>query len=216
MPHHLRQSVRSLRDFPPGAGRDRLLMHKRRRIIAITSIVGVTGNPGQGNYTASKAGLIGMIKTLGAEYAKRNVTANCIAPGFIKTPMTDALNDKQRETILSRPWRLGCRGYRAASTRLERSGLRHRADDSRQRRNGHVLSRLPVPFARGGGFRLMIEAYSQDLGSMITEPPTDGQRTPLQEFETLYIGEAEPAVVRRAFVGDDGAKSRLCAIAKEV
>jgi hypothetical protein len=62
----------------------------------------------------------------------------------------------------------------------------------------------------------MIEAYSQDLGSMITEPPTDGQRTPLQEFETLYIGGTEPAVVRRAFVGDDGAKSRLCAIAKEV
>ena len=78
-------------------------MRKRfGRIIAITSIVGVTGNPGQGNYTASKAGLIGMIKTLGAEYAKRNVTANCIAPGFIKTPMTDALNDKQRETILAK------------------------------------------------------------------------------------------------------------------
>jgi len=70
--------------------------------VAITSVVGVTGNPGQGNYTASKAGLIGMIKTLGAEYAKRNVTANCIAPGFIATPMTDALNDKQRETILSK------------------------------------------------------------------------------------------------------------------
>ncbi len=81
----------------------RLMMRKRfGRIIAITSVVGVTGNPGQGNYTASKAGLIGMIKTLGAEYAKRNVTANCIAPGFIATPMTDALNDKQRETILSK------------------------------------------------------------------------------------------------------------------
>jgi 3-oxoacyl-[acyl-carrier protein] reductase len=79
-------------------------MMKRRfgRIIGITSIVGVTGNPGQANYTASKAGIIGLIKTLGAEYAKRNVTANCIAPGFIKTPMTDALNDKQRETILSK------------------------------------------------------------------------------------------------------------------
>ena len=79
-------------------------MMRRRfgRIISITSVVGVTGNPGQGNYTASKAGLIGMIKTLGAEYAKRNVTANCIAPGFIKTPMTDALNDKQREAILSK------------------------------------------------------------------------------------------------------------------
>ena len=81
----------------------RLMMRKRfGRIIAITSVVGVTGNPGQGNYTASKAGLIGMIKTLGAEYAKRNITANCIAPGFIRTPMTDALNDKQRESILAR------------------------------------------------------------------------------------------------------------------
>jgi len=81
----------------------KLMMRKRfGRIIAVTSVVGVTGNPGQGNYTASKAGLIGMIKTLGAEYAKRNVTANCIAPGFIKTPMTDALNEKQRETILTK------------------------------------------------------------------------------------------------------------------
>src|SRR6478735_5023041 len=81
----------------------KLMMRKRfGRIIAITSVVGVTGNPGQGNYTASKAGLIGMIKTLGAEYAKRGVTANCIAPGFIATPMTDALNEKQRETILTK------------------------------------------------------------------------------------------------------------------
>ena len=81
----------------------KLMMRKRfGRIIAITSVVGVTGNPGQGNYSASKAGMIGMIKSLAAEYAKRNVTANCIAPGFIKTPMTDALNDKQRESILTR------------------------------------------------------------------------------------------------------------------
>jgi 3-oxoacyl-[acyl-carrier protein] reductase len=81
----------------------KLMMRKRfGRIIAITSIVGVTGNPGQGNYTASKAGLIGMIKTLGAEYARRNITANCIAPGFIATPMTDALNEKQRESILAK------------------------------------------------------------------------------------------------------------------
>ena len=79
-------------------------MMRRRfgRIIAITSVVGVTGNPGQGNYSASKAGMIGMIKSLAAEYAKRNVTANCIAPGFIKTAMTDALNEKQREAILAR------------------------------------------------------------------------------------------------------------------
>jgi 3-oxoacyl-[acyl-carrier protein] reductase len=79
-------------------------MMRRRfgRIIGITSVVGVTGNPGQGNYTAAKAGMIGMFKTLGAEYAKRGVTANCIAPGFIATPMTDKLNEKQREAILAR------------------------------------------------------------------------------------------------------------------
>jgi 3-oxoacyl-[acyl-carrier protein] reductase len=79
-------------------------MMRRRfgRVIGITSIVGVTGNPGQGNYTAAKAGMIGMIKTLGAEYAKRGVTANCIAPGFIATPMTDKLNEKQREAILAK------------------------------------------------------------------------------------------------------------------
>src|ERR1017187_7035965 len=81
----------------------KLMMRKRfGRIIAITSIVGVTGNPGQGNYTASKAGIIGMMKTVAAEYAKRNVTANCIAPGFIATPLTEKLNEKQREAILGR------------------------------------------------------------------------------------------------------------------
>jgi 3-oxoacyl-[acyl-carrier protein] reductase len=79
-------------------------MMRRRfgRVIGITSVVGVTGNPGQGNYTAAKAGMIGMMKSLGAEYAKRGVTANCVAPGFIATPMTDKLNDKQREAILGR------------------------------------------------------------------------------------------------------------------
>jgi 3-oxoacyl-[acyl-carrier protein] reductase len=79
-------------------------MMRRRsgRVIGITSVVGVTGNPGQGNYTATKAGMIGMIKSIAAEYAKRGVTANCIAPGFIATAMTDKLNDKQREAILAR------------------------------------------------------------------------------------------------------------------
>ena len=78
-------------------------MIKRRfgRIINITSVVGVTGNPGQGNYAAAKAGLIGMSKALAAEVATRGITVNCIAPGFIASPMTDALNDKQRETILA-------------------------------------------------------------------------------------------------------------------
>ena len=78
-------------------------MMRRRfgRIIAITSIVGVTGNPGQGNYAAAKAGMIGMSKALAAEVASRGITVNCIAPGFIASPMTDALNDRQRETILA-------------------------------------------------------------------------------------------------------------------
>jgi 3-oxoacyl-[acyl-carrier protein] reductase len=81
----------------------KLMMRKRfGRVVAITSIVGVTGNAGQGNYAASKAGLIGMMKSVAQEYAKRNVTANCIAPGFISTAMTDALNDKQREAILGK------------------------------------------------------------------------------------------------------------------
>ena len=79
------------------------MMRKRLgRIIGITSVVGYTGNPGQGNYTASKAGLIGMMKTVAAEYAKRNVTANCIAPGIIASAMIDTLNDKQREAIMAR------------------------------------------------------------------------------------------------------------------
>lgn len=81
----------------------KLMMRKRfGRIIGITSVVGVTGNAGQVNYTASKAGLIGMMKSIGAEYARRNVTANCIAPGFIATAMTDALNEKQRESVLTK------------------------------------------------------------------------------------------------------------------
>ena len=79
-------------------------MMRRRfgRVIAITSVVGVTGNPGQANYAASKAGLIGMMKSIGQEYARRNVTANCVAPGVIATAMTDVLNDKQKEVILGR------------------------------------------------------------------------------------------------------------------
>ena len=78
-------------------------MMKRRhgRIIGIASVVGVTGNPGQGNYAASKAGMIGMTKSLAAEVASRGITVNCVAPGFIESPMTAALNDKQKEAILA-------------------------------------------------------------------------------------------------------------------
>ena len=76
-------------------------MMRRRggRIINIASISGVLGNPGQGNYAASKAGLVGMTKSLAREVAARGITANCIAPGFISTPMTDALTEKQTEAI---------------------------------------------------------------------------------------------------------------------
>jgi 3-oxoacyl-[acyl-carrier protein] reductase len=79
-------------------------MMRRRfgRVVAITSVVGTTGNPGQANYVAAKAGIAGMMKAIALEYAKRGVTANCVAPGFIVTPMTDKLNDKQREVILSK------------------------------------------------------------------------------------------------------------------
>lgn len=79
-------------------------MMKRRfgRIIGITSVVGVTGNPGQANYAASKAGMIGFSKALAQEVASRNVTVNCVAPGFIDSPMTDELNEAQREAILGR------------------------------------------------------------------------------------------------------------------
>ncbi|AJR24980.1 MULTISPECIES: 3-oxoacyl-[acyl-carrier-protein] reductase [Sphingobium] len=72
------------------------------RIVSITSVVGVTGNPGQANYAASKAGIIGMSKSLGQELASRGITVNCVAPGFIRSAMTDALNDAQKGAILAR------------------------------------------------------------------------------------------------------------------
>lgn len=78
-------------------------MMRRRwgRIIGITSVVGVTGNPGQANYAASKAGMIGFSKALAQEVASRQITVNCVAPGFIESPMTDALNEAQRGQILT-------------------------------------------------------------------------------------------------------------------
>jgi len=79
------------------------MMRKRwGRIISITSVVGTVGNPGQGNYAAAKAGLVGMTKSLAAEIASRNVTVNCVAPGFVSTPMTDALSEDQRKALFER------------------------------------------------------------------------------------------------------------------
>ena len=76
-----------------------MMKRKNGRIINISSVVGTMGNPGQANYCASKAGLAGMTKAMAAEVASRGITLNCIAPGFIKTAMTDALNEQQQERI---------------------------------------------------------------------------------------------------------------------
>jgi 3-oxoacyl-[acyl-carrier protein] reductase len=94
-------------------------MMKKRwgRIIQITSVVGETGNPGQGNYAAAKAGLVGMSKSLAAEVASRNITVNCIAPGFVQTAMTEVLTEPQKEAIATRipAGRMGTPGEIAAA-----------------------------------------------------------------------------------------------------
>ena len=80
----------------------RMLKSKKGKIINITSVVGHTGNLGQANYTASKAGIIAMSKSLAIEYAKKNINVNCISPGFIKTAMTDKIDEKFKEVIISK------------------------------------------------------------------------------------------------------------------
>jgi len=80
----------------------KMMRRKYGRIINISSVVGLTGNPGQANYVASKAGMIGMSKSLASEVASRGITINCVAPGFIESPMTDILNEQQRAAILGK------------------------------------------------------------------------------------------------------------------
>ncbi len=79
-----------------------MMRAKFGRIVSITSVVGATGNPGQANYAASKAGLVGMSKALAQEVASRNITVNCVAPGFIRSAMTDVLPDAQRDALMGR------------------------------------------------------------------------------------------------------------------
>jgi 3-oxoacyl-[acyl-carrier protein] reductase len=94
-----------------------MMRRRRGRIINITSVVGVTGNPGQANYCAAKAGMIGFSKSLAQEIASRNVTVNCVAPGFIESDMTGKLNDKQKEAILGQvPMRRMGTGAEIATT----------------------------------------------------------------------------------------------------
>lgn len=80
----------------------KMMRRKYGRIINIASVVGVTGNPGQANYVASKAGMIGMTKSMAQEVASRGITLNCVAPGFIASPMTDILNEQQKAAILAK------------------------------------------------------------------------------------------------------------------
>jgi 3-oxoacyl-[acyl-carrier protein] reductase len=80
----------------------KMLRRKNGRIINIASVVAVTGNPGQSNYVASKAGMIGMTKSMAQEVASRDVTINCVAPGFIESPMTEVLTEQQKNAILAK------------------------------------------------------------------------------------------------------------------
>ncbi len=124
-------------------------MMKKRwgRIIPITSVVGTIGNPGQGNYAAAKAGLVGMSKSLAQEVASRSITVNCVAPGFIATAMTDALTEAQKEAINARipAGRMGTpeRNRRRSALSGQRgSGLCHRPDRACQWRDGHDLTEV--------------------------------------------------------------------------
>ena len=151
------------------------------RIISITSVVGVTGNPGQANYVASKAGLIGMTKAVAQELASRGITVNAVAPGFMTSAMTDALNEQQREAHpfahSARRDGLGRRHRRGLRlSRVERGGLRHRADAPRQRRHGDALDasrRVSASLAA-----VLVVGFSPPISRMNStfRPPPEGPK----------------------------------------
>ena len=138
------------------------------RIVSVTSVVGATGNPGQANYAASKAGLVGMSKALAQEVASRGITVNCVAPGFIRSAMTEVLPEAQKEALLGRIpiGDLGDgRGHRRRRrlSRQPRGRLCHRPDAARERRDGDALTQAP-PLAFCRAMRLGRRRYETPLG----------------------------------------------------
>ena len=136
-----------------------MMKARHGRIIQIGSVVGASGNAGQANYAAAKAALVGFTKSLAQEVGSRNITINCVAPGFIDTDMTRALPDAQREKLLERIplGRLGAPEDIAARRRVPGvapGGLHHRRDAARQRRHVHGLEHIPGQFrGRRDGLR---------------------------------------------------------------